>query len=1074
MVYKKESMRYRMASSSGGGKKSSSAVVRRKKQSQPSSSRRRRTDSITEASSDLSSRSSYSESSYDDETSVSSSSESESESESETSYQPRRRKHTVSKKGRDYRRKNEDRRAAGRHRQSRRRERSPETYESRSTRQTYSTVSKPRRREVTRQEKRRRGVTKQPTFDTAHNSKSKLKNVGLVVKASDLSDYSDHFTLDSREMDEFEDFVHKHQEKKRETRDIYESGSDDSSALYSLAQESEKAPSEPSEETSGIVEVTSGDIGNKGNCALREFFCMDDDASIQGSYGGLRNGEILIASSTLSTHHSMMVEESYIPPEMSTRSDARKLERMESSATTMEDHRQEVADGDLDGSDDDDDDDEPRPSGMSRFFCSWGAGPSDEDVKDDDEDDEDEDEDDHSTEETSTVDQEATVTTTTDQSRSVVWERPDDHASHADSVEPSLDDARLQAIAQKARSDNVLSQFKAGTARHEEPTAFLSDPMPEDNEGTQEAKELAPHVQVPVLIESPSLDDDASQGSVDLPYQRTLVLGDNVEVTGISEVEAGNGDTGFVIYLRVSRTTLTDEGQAAADRAAATRRSKLVEKPATIWQSLDDVSFEVLVAVSGDDEGLVTKAPRLLIENNASHYLENLCQLSEASYYCLDKSTKQYSMKVIQSRSDSSTSYDLQTTSTLSRDSFGNHHNAPPAQFDAAAQFMFCIKASDLMPIDKDQVEILEPERISSSSMVEDSRHGDENAIETRFSSILKAASSVPSSAQSQEEAASREVTANPSKDEAVKSQQPKYHRGMSRAVVKARMLLNAGKKPRNNPVAAAATAAAADTASSTQEQYVARPPSSMESTPTASAGSLSNRSSGSIRGYLDYLDGKDEQVGTAAAAKAENEESSTRTRSALLISKVEKAAQEARDILARMEYRENNSEEDAYNSDDAVPSSEQERDDDQLGYNRVDHSSCSPKIPTHVANVKPETIELLVTKVNSYSGIETKWTSDEKKLQSYEDRVRLAQQLLLGDSSARVGRRTTPTLRREESPLPLSREPTRPRPADQQRKTSSSGSSSDPASSSTSGSDEFYDTLSRMSSNLSVALSLD
>ena len=146
------------------------------------------------------------------------------------------------------------------------------------------------------------------TVDTAVNSESNLvQEVGKVVRASDLSDYSDHFTLGTKSLEEFEGFLKKHEKKGK--RIIYSSDSEGSSVLYSLdPSTSNKPKGSKSDFDSGII---AGQRSSQVSAPFRPsvlhtFFCVGEDVSIQGSYGGLRDDEILIANySSISTKDSM-------------------------------------------------------------------------------------------------------------------------------------------------------------------------------------------------------------------------------------------------------------------------------------------------------------------------------------------------------------------------------------------------------------------------------------------------------------------------------------------------------------------------------------------------------------------------------------------------------------------------------------------------------------------------------------------------------------------------------------------------------------------------------------------------
>ncbi len=602
------------------------------------------------------------------------------------------------------------------------------------------------------------------SIDTAENSESRLQDIGRVVKASDLTDYSDQYTLGSREMEEFEGYLHKH--KSRGHRTFYASDSDGSSAIYSLDSRDDR-PVAPSDDTSGVVAINSSDREHTNivNCGYKACFCIDDK-SIEESYGGLRDDQVLIAAScTLTSHGSAEftdgeeLSDGEEAQEASIRTLSRRVERMESQA--------ESTTSDATDAEDQEDGDTVKteePSGVSRFFCSWGASPSDGG--------EDEDDDEYGLPEVvTTLTQQGNESIASHHTANVVWQRSGSY----DSAEESLGEDRADAIAKKARAENILNKFKKAPPKAE-PRLDIQDITPNINNHITELKgeinmslfqdadkaddgqlqrdssineptkqaiderrpsdESAEHTAINIQGDtaeiipqntSINLQDDTAKiipqdeitpqkgavvdaieeapiEDIDLSLDFTYVLGDNVEVTGMTEVEAGNGDTGFLIFLRASRNSLTEDGEAAVrsfmERRRETSTLNGLCSVSDMTQSRHEAEggLNVFIVIENDNQCSDKERPRLLIEEKASIYLANLSRLSEASYYCLDRKTKQEVTRVIQSHQCGTfLPVDLSVRSTFSQESPGNVPSFSQPSKDGVAQFIFCMRADDMI-----------------------------------------------------------------------------------------------------------------------------------------------------------------------------------------------------------------------------------------------------------------------------------------------------------------------------------------------------------------------------------------
>jgi hypothetical protein len=273
------------------------------------------------------------------------------------------------------------------------------------------------------------------------NSESKLvQELGKVVKASDLSDYSDHFTLGSKSLEEFEGFLKKHESKGK--RIIYASDSDGSSVLYSLDPSTgHKQKESKLDSDSGIITYnqklrTDPSRTDFRPSALQQCFCAGDDISIQGSYGGLRDDEILIANcSSISTKNTM----------------DRPPQRVESQEDNYDSHSEEERDDQEASKSSESGSSESEGNGVWGISFPWIQGNNSSD--------EEESEHDQSTippvvSFVSSAPSRSVVSVSP--SKSVTWEQ----SNTIDSVEESMEESRAEAIAKKARADNILSMFK--------------------------------------------------------------------------------------------------------------------------------------------------------------------------------------------------------------------------------------------------------------------------------------------------------------------------------------------------------------------------------------------------------------------------------------------------------------------------------------------------------------------------------------------------------------------------------------------------------------------------------------
>ena len=153
------------------------------------------------------------------------------------------------------------------------------------------------------------------TQDTDENSESKLVDLGVIGRESDLSDYWDNKTLDTREEEEFEMFLQKHADKQQGFLSLVLSNDNDDNddSVENLSLPSQV--SRTSEESSGIVEnLDEVDDPPQASCMMKVCFCVDDEGSFEGSYGGLHDDEILFAASaakskTWDTHELSATQE---------------------------------------------------------------------------------------------------------------------------------------------------------------------------------------------------------------------------------------------------------------------------------------------------------------------------------------------------------------------------------------------------------------------------------------------------------------------------------------------------------------------------------------------------------------------------------------------------------------------------------------------------------------------------------------------------------------------------------------------------------------------------------------------
>ena len=627
------------------------------------------------------------------------------------------------------------------------------------------------------------------TVDTAVNSESNLvQEVGKVVRASDLSDYSDHFTLGTKSLEEFEGFLKKHEKKGK--RIIYSSDSEGSSVLYSLdPSTSNKPKGSKSDFDSGIIagqqKLRSSQVSAPFRpSVLHTFFCVGEDVSIQGSYGGLRDDEILIANySSISTKDSM-------PPQT--------VESQDIYDSRSEEDRDDQAESKS----------SETGSSESEGDGGWGISLPWVQVQSSSREDE-------SENEPSTIPPIVSFVSSTPSrsflpqspSKSVTWE----HSSTLDSAENSIADSHVEAIVKKARAGNILSMFKTKPAdpptngldvtgikddkaqdldEHLKPTkscetpSHHADPLdkhdhlvdPEESKegeaqemtesteeielkdrfwmnetktddsakafaigeiiATNETPKLHVESDLVQMKEDQPMDDarensDISTTTVDikaaswalrevdqvlplcpshdarpvtclpnvahekseteLSSDRSFVLGDNVVVSGILEIETGNGDTSFVIFLKATKAELTEKGQQIANRVT----SCVGEYKA--WHTMNDIVLALSGLAEGHEASIIVRSgafdepsPRLIIDGTARTFLDNLSKLSEASYYCLDSATKKNAENVVARRGK-------QAPDDPNIDQVNFLANVDDMD-DELVYFMFCMRGEDTEP----------------------------------------------------------------------------------------------------------------------------------------------------------------------------------------------------------------------------------------------------------------------------------------------------------------------------------------------------------------------------------------
>lgn len=499
------------------------------------------------------------------------------------------------------------------------------------------------------------------SMDTAVNSESKLQDVGLVVQASDLSDYSDQFTLDSMDKQEFEDFLQKHD--KGIIANIATVDSNDSK-VYSLPATTE-APDIPG--------VRSADTGVFGGCVYRTFFCLDDD-SVQGSYGGLRNGEVLIAASislheedvTVNSNHQEHDDQTcdersrdaptvvYSDEDLPLQAGCK--EKNSSDKTSHSSHagiNTEDSPGISKANDTPDDSTSilaVQPSTRGCFYF-WGTSTPPSEAAETMEDNNDDDKNDSTS------------------SHTIVWQRSETHDETSEnSSVVSIDEQRAGDIAKKARDETVLSKFK---------------PETEDSIRETDSPSLSGTIAFMSQSQSHSIPLDAP------PRQTLFVLGDNAEISAVTEVEAGNGDTAFLIYIRPSRCSLSEKGEATVAHAEAFKGLHKRRNARSLNQYGSENTAEAeLVVVDSQEDIPETERPKLILEDRADMYLEYLGKLSEASYYCLDTESRLQVTKVLEGQK-----YENTTDRRLTPEESQDVHSI---EFSTeGAQYMFCIRQDE-------------------------------------------------------------------------------------------------------------------------------------------------------------------------------------------------------------------------------------------------------------------------------------------------------------------------------------------------------------------------------------------
>ena len=1039
------------------------------------------------------------------------------------------------------------------------------------------------------------------SVDTAVNSESRLQDIGRVVKASDLSDYSDQYTLGSREMEEFEEYLEKH--KHRGHRNFYDSDTEGSSAIYSLDDSVSVNPGVgTSDDTSGIVEVDSRNHRGSGiiACGYRTIFCIDDD-SIQGSYGGLREDEVLIASTpSLKTCGSGDVSDaddftnSGGIAEVSGRSMSRRVERIESTAESVSSHAS--------GKEDRDDCETVKteePSAVSRFFCAWNPGSPRSDVGSSDEEEDDDDDDgydDLPQVVTASMTHHGNDSTASYTSSKVVWQR----TSSYDSITESLSEERADSIAKKARAETILNRFKQEKQIASDPSKIQRVPLdsrrddveqetlspadvdyqrPDDHEildktdpenlsTTESNREItgssinnvdsqSPEISATLQPSDPDIANSMPPTEIETStvqcdaiseyeataieefdrsvYDRTYVLGDNVEVVTITEMETGNGDTGFLIHLRVSRESLTPEGEATVQRLMTTQskasRALGTCQSADITRSWREAKNGLAVFIVTDDTDFYEDPPRLFIEENASQYLETLGRLSEASYHCLDIKTQQEVCRALQSKQFS----DIPLETVSHRNENESNDLLPcPTLREGSTQFIFCMRAGDMICREFD-VQLAESQATGVSTSLEESQmnpqkieqpnqsdnndgdNGKQNTAHNHLNIDLgkETGNSHDAKPGSNDEIAPKDTTQEAEsvspdafdkdagniakscegEDGSNKVRQalaaaisknrsnPKYLRGMSRATVRAHVLLQGGKVPRHfsrsKSTRTADSTADSATGGATPGKGVITPKHACsilvgggeDSTSSRGlslhrssgeeslkgtrfihdeakslSGSFSNHSSG-IHGYLQFLEEQDNEDDTESGCRASV--TSFVSQRAKNIS--DKAVAETMEILGDLNFNLNY--DDSYSSDG--------NDDTESPANA--HTNDSAPIPSHIPNVNA----LLFghsqdTKGEVVASTKSDLNSGERQLKSYEERWRLSQQLLLTEDTRPVNNNGSA----RQGMVEFKKSQIDRNGLLRKRRTSASVASSHGSNGSY---DEFFDAVSQNSSSLSV-----
>lgn len=458
-------------------------------------------------------------------------------------------------------------------------------------------------------------------MDTLDNSESKLQNIGHVLRAPSIEEQT--AVDDVREEQEEMLDTPSQLESRNELREVDEC-------------------TNPSE-----FSVRYNDKEH-GGCCYHSFFCMDDE-SFQGSYGGLRNGDILIASSTISSHDSFDLPQTVCSSEHNAASDCQEKQSLISIESSdlppvATEEARDVLPGTPTGSANMESEtgEDEQPVGVSCFNC-WGTNPKK--VKD------------------GTTQAEIT-SSDSNMSRTVVWERSFDGSF--DSAQGSVAESRAIEIARKARAENVLSKFKS----QESPPSTLE------------------------------VSDDGRDRHFD--YQDIFILGDNAQITGVTELEAGNGDTAFFIFLKASQQSLSRQGRKIA---ASKRRAKIgvsLAPTVQLEQGSDSDSKGVPIMIIDDNKNLVPSPPRLIMEEKALLYIENLGKLSEASYHCLDRKTRKNVTKMVRVQQEGRIS-NLQIESAFSATTSESEDEKLEAPLEGA-QYMFCMHVEDMFAFDSEKI----------------------------------------------------------------------------------------------------------------------------------------------------------------------------------------------------------------------------------------------------------------------------------------------------------------------------------------------------------------------------------